>query len=478
MKVLFAASECVPFAKTGGLADVVGTLPKVLARGGVDARVIMPKYKVIPQEYKSKLTKELYFYVEMGWRRQYCGIESLRQDGVTYYFVDNEYYFGRDNIYSSGNDEGERFAFFCKAVLEALVRISFIPDVLHLNDWQTGLMAALLATQYRQHEEYKNIKALFTIHNLRYQGIFPWLFMDDLLSLGGENFTSDKLEHYGCVNCMKGGIVYSDRINTVSPTYAKEIMTPYFGERLDGLLRARSNVVSGILNGIDNAAYDPSTDPVIPEFFDKDHMEGKAACKRALQKELGLQQREDVPVVGMVSRLVDQKGIDLVECVINDIMRQDLQMIVLGTGDPRYHDLFNYAAWKYPGRFATRLEHSEPLSHRVFAGCDMFIVPSLFEPCGLTQMIAMRYGTLPIVRETGGLKDSVIPYNKFTGEGNGFSFANYNAHELLYTIERAAALYAQDKETWASLRKQAMEKDFSWDASAREYLKLYEDMCS
>ncbi len=472
MKVLFAASECVPFVKTGGLADVVGTLPQALAASGMDVRVILPKYKEIPDQWKRQMRQQLYFYVNLGWRRQYCGIESLEKDGVTYYFVDNEYYFARESVYGSGNEEGERFAFFCRAVLEAIVHTGFVPDVIHCNDWQTGMIPALLATQYRENEVYKNIKTIYTIHNLRYQGIFSWMHIDDLLGIGQAHFKPEELEYYGCISFMKGGIVFSDYVTTVSPTYAQEIQTAYYGERLDGLLRSRSDVLCGILNGIDPAEYDPSSDPVIPAHFSTRSLKGKAECKRALQEDMGLDQRPEAPLIGIITRLTDQKGIDLIECVIDDIMRQDVQVVMLGKGEQRYHDLFGWASWRYQGRFATRIELNQNLSHRIYAGADLFLMPSKFEPCGLSQMIAMRYGTLPIVRETGGLKDSVQPYNKYTDEGTGFSFANYNAHEMLYTIERAVELY-KDRPAWERMMKRAMKVDFSWAASAKEYAALY-----
>ena len=472
MKILFAASECMPFVKTGGLADVVGTLPNVLARSGEDVRVILPKYSAIAQKYKDEMKDLLYFFVNLGWRRQYCGIQTLERDGVTYYFVDNEYYFARGSIYGSGDEEGERFGYFCRAVLEALVHIGFQPDLIHCNDWQTGMIPALLKTHYRDNEFYKDIRTVYTIHNLRYQGIFPWMYIDDLLGIGPEHFNEDELEYYGCISFMKGGIVFSDAVTTVSPTYAQEIQTAYYGERMDGLLRKYSGKLTGILNGIDPEEYNPREDPVIPAHFTSRSLKNKAECKAALQKELGLEVRPEVPVVAIVSRLVDQKGIDLIECVLDDIMRQDLQFVVLGMGEERYHELFAWAQWRYKGRFATRIELNHALSHRVYAGADMFLMPSQFEPCGLSQMISMRYGTIPIVRETGGLKDSVVPYNKYTDEGNGFSFANYNAHEMLFSIERAVK-YFGDAEMWERLRKRAMKANFSWDASAKKYLKLY-----
>ena len=476
MKILFVASECAPFIKTGGLADVVGTLPKYLAQAGEDVRVILPKYDVMRREYKEMMTHVVHFYLDLGWRRQYCGVEMIEQDGVTYYFIDNEYYFARGNVYGSGEFEGERFAFFCRAVLSVLPLIGFRPDVLHLNDWQTGMIPVMLCTQYQGNEFFRGIKTVYTIHNLRYQGVFAWPFVRDLLSLDEGLFTDDKLEYYGCANFMKAGIVYSDVITTVSPTYAKEITTAYYGERLDGLLKARSNSTVGILNGIDVGVYDPEECPVIPAHFTAEDLSGKAECKAALQRELGLEERADLPLIIMITRLTEQKGIDLVQRVIEGIMNTGAQMAVLGSGEKSYQDFLCWAAWRYKGRFATRIEHNENLSMRMYAGGDILLMPSRFEPCGLAQMIAMRFGTIPIVRETGGLKDSVHPYNQYTDEGTGFSFANYNAHEMLYTIERAVGYFRGDKEMWQRLRARAMKEDFSWNVSAKRYQEVYENV--
>lgn len=472
MKVLFAASECTPFVKTGGLADVIGTLPNALTRAGADVRVILPKYRDIPRAWKEKMSHLTYFYVNLGWRKQYCGIDTLELNGVTYYFVDNEFYFARDSVYGSGNEEGERFGYFCRAVLEALNHIGFKPDILHCNDWQTGMIPVLLSTQYGHNAFYKDIKTVYTIHNLRFQGVFPWTYIDDLLGIGEKYFAPDYLEYYGSISFMKGGIVFSDLITTVSPTYALEIQNAYYGERMEGLIRARKNKLVGILNGIDPAEYDPQTDRYLVEHFSTRSLAGKAACKRQIQEELGLDIRPDVPLIAMVTRLTDQKGLDLVECVLDDILRSDVQLAVLGKGEERYGELLSWAAWRYQGRMAACIEINEALAHRLYAAADIFLMPSQFEPCGLSQMLAMRYGTIPVVRETGGLHDSVTPYNKYSDDGNGFSFANYNAHEMLFTIERAVE-YFRDRPLWERMMRRAMKTNFSWDNSARQYLEFY-----
>lgn len=475
MKLLFITSECTPFIKTGGLADVMGTLPNVLAKKENDVRVILPKYRDIPEYWKEQMYPLLSFYLNLGWRRQYCGIDYLVHEGVTYYFVDNEFYFGRDSVYGNGQEEGERFGYFSRAVLESLVHIGFQPDILHANDWQTGMVCALHKLQYMDNPYYRNMRSIFTIHNLRFQGVFSWSYMSEILGLDDRYYTPESLEYYGCMSFMKGGIVYADHLSTVSPTYAQEIQWPYYGERLDGLLRARSHILTGILNGINPAEYDPKDDMWLCAHFDTKNLAGKALVKADLQRELGLKQRENTPIVSIISRLTDQKGLDLIEGVLDEIMRSDLQLVVLGKGDEHYEELFSWAAWRYQGRVATRIELNNPLSHRIYAASDMFLMPSMFEPSGLSQMIAMRYGSIPIVRETGGLKDSVIPYNKFTGEGNGFSFANYNAHEMLYTIERAVECY-QDKDRWTALMRSAMSADFSWEKSSQQYMSMYQNV--
>ncbi|HWR23951.1 MAG TPA: glycogen synthase GlgA [Feifaniaceae bacterium] len=474
MKLLFAASEAVPFVKTGGLADVAGTLPAALAKAGADARVILPKYRDIDPKWKAQMTHIADFYVTMGWRRQYCGLESIVLEDVIYYFVDNEFYFARDSVYGSGQEEGERFGFFCRAVLEALPHIGFFPDVLHCNDWQTGMIPTLLKLQYMHLPQYSRIRTLFTIHNLKFQGVFEWGQIDELFGLGAKYYTPDYLEFYGGISFMKGGVVFSDRISTVSPSYASEIQSPYYGERLDGLLRMRAHQMSGILNGIDYETWNPATDKAVIENYDAGRLDGKAACKAALQREFGLPE-EDVPVLAIVSRLTEQKGLDLLERVLDDVMKQPIQLIVIGQGETHYHEMFLWAQWRYKGKVAARFEYSEPLAHRVYAGADMFLMPSRFEPCGLSQLISLRYGTVPIVRETGGLRDTVEPYNKYTDEGTGFSFSNYNAHEMLFTIERAVQCYL-DHKLWTRLVQRGMAADFGWDRSAAKYLALYNEM--
>lgn len=475
MKVLFCASECVPFVKTGGLADVAGALPIALRQDGVDVRVILPKYGMIDEYWKGRMTHLCHFEVLFGWERIFCGVETVVDNGVTYYFIDNETYFYVNDIYGDGTNEGLRFAFFCRAILEALPHIGFFPDVLHLNDWQTGLAAALLKTQYAGNADYAHIRTVFSIHNLKYQGLFRWQDIAGRLGLDERYFTSEYLEFYGNISCMKGGLVFADRISTVSPTYANEIKTPYFGENLDGLLRARENTLTGIINGLDYTIFNPATDRFLPYHYDPEHLEGKLTCKKALQKECGLEVK-DVPLIGMIARLSTQKGLDLIERVLGDIMRSDIQMVFLGKGEQRFVDLLNWANWRYPHRVHARIELDEGLAHRIYAGSDMFLMPSQFEPCGLSQMIALKYGSVPIVRETGGLKDTIVPYNKFTDEGNGFSFANYNAHELLFTIEHAVHYWYEDKPMWNRMMLRGMHDSFAWEKPAKQYIALYEQM--
>ena len=476
MKILFAASECVPFVKTGGLADVVGALPKEILKAGEDIRIILPLYKAIDQKWREQMEHVLYFYVNLGWRRQYVGIQKLNYEGLTFYFVDNEQYFGRDYIYGMGGDEGERYAYFCRAVLEALVKIDFVPDVLHCHDWQTGLIPILLKAQYKQLEAYQNIRTVFTIHNLQYQGLFPIDMMEDLLFLGDWAYTSENLEFYGMCSCMKGGLVFADEITTVSPTYAQEIQTAYYGERLDGLLRARVDHLSGILNGIDTVEYNPQTDPVIVSNYNADTFDKKVENKLALQRELGLTADANVPLIAMVSRLSGQKGLDLVECVLAEIMNTGAQLVILGMGESRYVDLFSWAQWKYPHQISANFQMNHDLAHRIYAGADMFLMPSLFEPCGLSQMISLRYGTLPITRETGGLRDTVLAYNEYTQDGNGFTFLYYNAHDMLHVIENAVKMYHDRRDIFNGIAARAMQGKYGWDQSAQKYLNLYRQL--
>lgn len=474
MKILFTASESVPFVKTGGLADVVGALAPVLAAQGHDVRVIIPLFGAIPPKWTDQLTHVCDFEVQLGWRRQYCGIEMLKKDGVTWYFMDNKYYFGRPYIYGLGGDEHERFGFFCRGVLNALPLLNFQPDVIHAHDWQSGMVPALLKIQYAHLPFYTKMKTIYTIHNLQYQGIFGVREVQDVLGLGDSLWTEDKLECFGCANFMKAALVYSDIITTVSPSYAEEIQTAYYGERLDGLLRARREQLYGVLNGIDIAEYNPATDAFLEKNYTPAAPEGKSACKDALQRNLGLTISPDVPVIGMVTRLNNQKGLDLLDYVIAEVMDLGIQLVVLGMGDSRYVNLFSWAEGAYPSRVAARFTMDHALAHQIYAGADMFLMPSQFEPCGLSQMIAMRYGTIPIVRETGGLRDTVLSYNEFSGEGNGFSFLNYNAHDMLNTIGRAVKYFQENKDVWRLLQQRGMEGDFSWKKSAGKYLELYQ----
>lgn len=480
MKILFAASECVPFVKTGGLADVVGALPKEIRKSGADVRVILPLYQQIDKKWRDQMEHVVFFYINLGWRRQYVGIEKLTYENITFYFVDNKQYFQRSYVYGLGGDEGERYTYFCRAVLEALPQMGFIPDVLNCHDWQTGLIPILLNAQFKHLEPYKNIKTVFTIHNLQYQGVFSIAEIEELVALGEWAYTSDNLEFYGMCSFMKGGIVASDRITTVSPTYANEIKTAYYGERLDGLLRARAEHLVGILNGIDTEDYDPAHDPALFQNYSADHFAaGKAANKAGLQKELGLEPDPDVPLIGMVGRLSGQKGLDLVERVLSEIMETGAQLVVLGMGENKYVDLFSWAQWKYAGRVAACFQMNHDLARKIYAGADMFLMPSMFEPCGLSQLISLRYGTLPIVRETGGLRDTVLAYNEFTGAGNGFTFLNYNAHDMLHVIERAVSLFREKKsDVWDVLVSRAMAGQYGWDQSARQYIDLYHALCA
>ena len=476
MKILFAASECVPFVKTGGLADVVGALPKRLRDEGADVRVMLPMYSAIDSKWRAKMEHVLFFYVNLGWRRQYVGVEKLVYEGITFYFIDNEQYFGRNYIYGYGADEGERFAYFCRAVLESLPLIDFVPDILHCHDWQTGLIPAMLDIQYRKLDAYKGVKTVFTIHNLQYQGLFQIDDIEEMVALGELAYTADSLEFYGTCSFIKGGIVFADRVTTVSPTYAQEIQTAYYGERLDGLLRARAGSLTGVLNGIDTDEYNPETDAALAVNYGADSFEKKIGNKIALQRQLGLREDADAPLIAMVTRLNPQKGIDLVERVLGEIMATGAQMVVLGMGESKYEDLFNWAQWKYSGQLSATFQMNHELAHRVYAAADMYLMPSRFEPCGLSQLISLRYGTLPIARETGGLRDTVLSYNEYTGEGNGFTFLNYNAHDMLHVIERAVGIYQEHKDVWKALAVRAMRGSYGWDQSAKKYLAIYEEV--
>ncbi len=475
MKVLFATSECVPFVKTGGLADVVGALPAELCSQGCEARVILPKYATIAQKYKDQMHYISNIYIKMGWRSQYCGVFELTIGEVKYYFVDNEFYFGSDAIYSDISVDVERFAFFDKAVLALLQVVDFWPDVIHCNDWQTGMIPVLLRAHYGYDERYTKIKTVMTIHNLKFQGVYDKKTIADVCELEDSYFTPDKLEFFSDASFLKGGLVYSDFITTVSPTYAREIMTDYFGENLNGILNARSGQVRGIINGINYEEWNPATDEFIENNYNaRNFVSQKKLNKLALQKEAGLEENADKFLVGVVTRLTGQKGIDLIECVMDNIFEQgDVQMIVLGTGEKRYEDMLRHFEWKYKGSLCSMIKFDNAISHRIYASCDAFLMPSLFEPCGLSQMISMRYGTLPIVRETGGLRDSVEPYNEFENTGTGFSFANYNAHEMLGILNYAKRTWYNDKKMWQAMVKRAMKSDFSWKNSAKSYIEVY-----
>lgn len=475
MQIVFASAECAPFVKTGGLGDVAGSLPAALVRAGAEVIVMVPKYATIKNEYKAQMEHFADFYVSLGWRNEYCGLEKLEHDGVTYMFIDNERYFARDYPYGFF-DDGERFAFFSKAITESLQHLpeGFECDILHCNDWQTALAPVFLREFYQGLPLYDRVKTVFSIHNVAFQGQFSDTVMEDILGVAHIPAAASQLRCDACsINYMLGALRYADAITTVSPTYANEIQTPEFGEGLDGVLRERSYALQGILNGIDVAGFDPATDKRIAANYTVDDRSGKAVCKAKLQEELGLEVRDDRPLMVMVTRLTRQKGLDLVMYALDRILAGGVQVAVLGTGDRDYEDGLRYFQDKYPGTMAARIEFDPALSQRMYAAADMFLMPSKFEPCGLSQIIAMRYGTLPIVRETGGLKDTVIPYNEFTGEGTGFSFSNFNGDEMGDAVFRAARLFWDNREAWDQLVTQAMSQDFSWTRSADKYLDLY-----
>lgn len=475
MQIVFASAECAPFVKTGGLGDVAGSLPAALVRAGAEVIVMVPKYATIKDEYKAQMEHFADFYVSLGWRNEYCGLEKLEHDGVTYMFVDNERYFARDYPYGFF-DDGERFAFFSKAITESLQHLpeGFECDILHCNDWQTALAPVFLREFYQGLPLYDRVKTVFSIHNVAFQGQFSDTVMEDILGVAHIPAAASQLRCDACsINYMLGALRYADAITTVSPTYANEIQTPEFGEGLDGVLRERSYALQGILNGIDVAGFDPATDKRIAANYTVEDRSGKAVCKAKLQEELGLEVRDDRPLMVMVTRLTRQKGLDLVMYALDRILAGGVQVAVLGTGDRDYEDGLRYFQDKYPGTMAARIEFDPALSQRMYAAADMFLMPSKFEPCGLSQIIAMRYGTLPIVRETGGLKDTVIPYNEFTGEGTGFSFSNFNGDEMGDAVFRAARLFWDNRDAWNQLVTQAMSQDFSWTRSADKYLDLY-----
>ena len=474
-RILFTTSEAVPFIKTGGLADVAGSLPKCFDKRYFDIRVILPKYACMKQEWKDKMEYVTHFYMDLGYKNCYVGVLQMEYDGIQFYFIDNEYYFSGPKPYDSAPWDLEKFAFFSKAVLSVLPVIGFRPDIIHCHDWQTGLVPVYLHDSFQQNQFFWGIKTIMTIHNLKFQGVYDVKTIKEITGLSDYYFTPDKLEAYKDGNFLKGGIVFADAVTTVSNTYADEIKTPFYGEGLDGLMRARSNSLRGILNGIDYDEFNPETDKrIVQNYNAKTFRKEKSKNKKALQAELGLAQDEKKFMIGIVSRLTDQKGLDLVQCVMDEICTEDVQLVVLGTGDERYENMFRHYDWKYNDRVSANIYYSEDMSHKVYAACDAFLMPSLFEPCGLSQLMALRYGTVPIVRETGGLKDTVWPYNEYDGTGTGFSFANYNAHEMLDCIRYAKYIYYNKKREWNKIVDRGMAADFSWQTSAGKYQELYD----
>ena len=477
-KILFAASEAVPFIKTGGLADVVGSLPKNFTKEEFDVRVVLPKYACIKQEWKEKLQYITNFYMDYNWKDRYVGIFKLELDGITFYFIDNEEYFNGDWPYTNdGLWDIERFGYFSKAVLCILPVIDFCPDIIHCHDWQTGLIPVYLDHFRLGAAYYQNIKTIMTIHNLKFQGIWGLDAVKNIVGLSDYYFTTDKLAHYNDANLLKGGLVYADKITTVSSTYAEEIKTAFYGEGLDGLMNAKSNSLCGIVNGIDYEEYNPETDASLVrtysvETFRKD----KVKNKLALQEELGWEKDPKKMMIGIVSRLTDQKGFDLVDCVLDELCQDDIQIVVLGSGEERYENMFRHFAWKYPDKVSANIYYSEAMSHKIYGSCDAFLMPSLFEPCGLSQLMSLRFGTLPIVRETGGLKDTVEAYNEYEKTGTGFSFCNYNAHDMMNTIRYAQHIYYNKKREWNKMIERAMQKDFSWGNSAKQYEDIYRNL--
>ena len=473
-RILFATSEAVPFIKTGGLADVAGSLPKCFDKRYFDIRVILPKYACMKQEWKDKMEYVTHFYMDLGYKNCYVGVLQMEYDGIQFYFIDNEYYFSGPKPYGDICYDMEKFAFFSRAALSALPVIDFRPDIIHCHDWQTGLIPVFLKDTFSQGQFYQGIKTIMTIHNLKFQGIWDAKTVKDMVGLADYYFTPDKLLHYKDANFLKGGIVYADYVTTVSDTYAEEIKQPFYGETLDGLMCARSNSLFGIVNGIDYDVYNPETDPyIVQNYSAQNFRKEKIKNKRALQQQLGLEQDDKRFMIGIVSRLTSQKGLDLIQCVMDEICSDGIQFVILGTGEEQYENMFRHYDWKYNNTVSANIYYSEELSHRVYAACDAFLMPSLFEPCGLSQLISLRYGTVPIVRETGGLKDTVEPYNEYESKGTGFSFANYNAHEMLNTIRYAEHVYYNKKREWNKIIDRGMASDFSWNSSARKYEELY-----
>lgn len=478
-KILFAASEAVPFIKTGGLADVVGSLPRYFDSKEYDVRVILPKYACMDAAFAKELRLITHFEVELGWRRQYAGVMEAKAGGIQYYFIDNEYYFAGEHPYGEIYQDVEKFAFFSRAVLDTIEKIGFWPDIIHCNDWQTGLIPVFLKKMYQGREKYQAIRTVFSIHNIRFQGRWILDEVRDVTGLSGDVFTPKGIETYGEANYLKGGIVYSDLVTTVSKSYAMEIMTPEGGEGLDGVLRYHSQKLFGILNGLDYETFNPKTDPLIPYHYSQDDVRTvKPKNKLKLQEMVGLPRTPDTFLIGMVSRMSDQKGFDLVAHILDSFLSsENVQIAVLGTGEARYENMFRYFAEKYPDKLSAHICYSEDIAHLIYAGADAFLMPSLFEPCGLSQLMSLRYGTVPIVRETGGLRDTVEPYNKFTQEGWGFSFANYNADEMASIVRSAMQLYYTEKENWHNLMLRGMDQDFSWESSVKAYEELYRSIC-
>lgn len=469
-KIIFAASECLPFVKTGGLGDVVGALPKYINPTKYDIRVVLPKYIFIPKELSKDFEFISSYEINLGWRNQYVGVFKTQHDGITYYFIDNEYYFSGYQPYSEASWDVEKFAFFSKAILSIFPVIDFMPDIIHCNDWQTGMVSVFMDAFYKQDAYYSSIKTIMTVHNLMFQGKWKREDIKDITGLPEEYFTEDKLGDGEEANYLKGGIVYSNVITTVSKTYAEEIKTPFYGEGLDFLVRQKSDSLLGIINGIDYSEFDPENDKYIEHQYNiENYKEKKHKNKISLQKELGLNQDQDVFMIGIVTRLTDQKGLDLIQCIMNELCNEHLQLVVLGTGDISYENLFKHFAWKYNENVSANILYSESLAHKVYASSDAFLMPSLFEPCGLSQLISLRYGCIPIVRETGGLKDTI-------DQDTGFSFVNYNAQELLYITQKAINIFYNQKKQWHKIMENGMQKDFSWNSSAKEYEKIYDSL--
>lgn len=472
MNILYVAAEATPFIKTGGLADVAGSLPRSIKNLGHDIRVVLPLHGSIEKKYKDKMKKIHQYYVDLNWRRQYVGVMELKLNGLIFYFLDNEYYFKRDYPYGEF-DDGERYAYFSKAVTLLPKEIKFKPDVIHSNDWHTALVNLFIHEFEKGDSYYSDIKKIFTIHNLSYQGIFPPSVLGEVMGVSNEYFNEGSIKYYDRINYMKAGIVYSDIVTTVSKSYAEEIKYGFFGEGLEGTLSYHSGKLTGIVNGIDYEKFNPKKDKNIKYNYDILTIENKYKNKKHLQKMYALPENKDIPVLSIVSRLVDMKGLDLVAHILDELLQEDIQLVVLGTGDKKYEDMFKEFQYKYPSKLSANIYFSETEAHKIYAGSDIFLMPSMIEPCGLSQLMALRYGTIPIVREVGGLKDTIIPFNKYTGKGNGFSFRNYNAHELLFKIRDALDIYRKDKKTWKKIMQAAMNSDHSWENSSKEYIKLY-----